>query len=152
RMNTLVTQGHLKDWKRRRPYILDHVADSMCGLLSAVREDPPARSLAAIRPIEVLGLDIELHSGWTRDEQAKIDKYVSQLELPGLGRGPKAALEAPRFKGWYRYRCASALCRGHRQGIYDWEWVALQRRLADRAETSAKQALRTRFLDEICAS
>jgi hypothetical protein len=151
RMDTLTTQGNLGSWKRRRPYIVDHVSDSMCGLLAAVRDNPPARSLAAIRPQRVLGLDIEPHPGWTRDEQAKIDNYVSQLELPGMGRAPKTALEAPRFKGWYKYRCASVLCKGHRQGIYDWEWVALQRHLADRDDASAMRELRTRFLDQICS-
>jgi hypothetical protein len=123
----------------------------MCGVLQAVRDDPPARSLVAIRPRKVIGLDIEPHPGWTRDEQAKIDKYVSQVELPGMSRGPKTPLEAPRFRGWYRYVCRAAGCRGHRQSIIDWEWVALQRRLADRDDVAACDQLRTRFLDGICA-
>lgn len=150
-MSSLVRQRHLTTWARRAPYLGDHIAESMCGLVAAVRENPPARSLAAIRPLRVSGIEIERHPGWTRDEQAKIDKYVGQLELPGLGRGPKTALEAPRFKGWYRYQCQAAGCPGHRQGIYDWEWVALQRRLADRDDQAAIAALRKRFLDEICA-
>lgn len=151
RMGTLVTERHLAGWARRLPYVTDHVAESMCGLLAAVREQPPARSLAAIRPARVSGLHIERHPGWTRDEQAKIDNYVNQLELPGLARTPRTALEAPRFKGWYRYNCMAAHCPGHRQGIYDWEWVALQRRLSGRDDAAATAALRERFLDQICA-
>lgn len=151
RMDTLNRQGHLPTWARRSPYIADHIADSMCGLLAAVRDHPPARSLAAVRPVRVLGIDIEKHPGWTPAEQAKIDSYVNQLELPGLGRAPKTALEAPRFKGWYRYLCRARGCPGHRQGIYDWEWVALQRRLSDRDDATATAELRRRFLDQICS-
>ena len=150
-VDTVTTVRHLKGWVRRWPHLADHVADSMCGLLQAVRDDPPARSLAAIRPRKVLGLDIEPHPGWTRDEQAKIDKYVSQVELPGMSRGPKTPLEAPRFKGWYRYLCQSVGCQGHRQSVIDWEWVALQRHLADRDDAAASEQLRMRFLDKICA-
>jgi hypothetical protein len=64
----------------------------MCGLIEAVRQNPPARSLAAIRPREVTGIDIEPHGPWTADEQRKIEAYVNQLELPGLGGGPRTAL------------------------------------------------------------
>jgi hypothetical protein len=150
-MDTLTVEGHLDGWHRRKPHIVDHIADSMCGLITAVREKPPATSLAAVRPRRVLGLDIENHPGWTRDEQAKIDAYVSQVTLPGMGRGPGTALEAPRFKGWYRYQCAASGCPGHRQGIYDWEWVALQRRLRSHDETAARSALEDKFLRLICA-
>jgi hypothetical protein len=150
-VDTVTTVRHLNGWARRWPYLADHVADSMCGLLQAVRDDPRARSLAAIRPRKVLDLDIEPHPGWTRDEQAKIDKYVSQVELPGMSRVPKTPLEAPRFKGWYRYLCQAAGCRGHRQSVIDWEWVALQRHLADRDDAAACRELRTRFLNKICA-
>lgn len=151
RMDTLTRQDHLSTWARRSPHVAGHIAESMCGLLTAVRDRPPARSLAAIRPLRVLGIDIEKHPGWTLAEQAKIDHYVNQLELPGLGRGPKTALEAPRFKGWYRYLCGAQGCGSHRQGIYDWEWVALQRRLSDRDDAAAMAELRKRFLDQICS-
>jgi hypothetical protein len=123
----------------------------MCGLIEAARERPPARSLAAIRPRKVTGIDIEPHGPWTADEQRKIDAYVNQLELPGISRGARTALEPPRFRGWYRYSCRAPGCGQHRQGIYDWEWVALQRNLAGRSDTEARAALQTRFLDEICA-
>jgi hypothetical protein len=87
-MSTLVRETFLPPWRRRQAFVADYIEDSMCALLSSVRHDPPARSLAAIRPRQVTGLDIESHPGWTPDEQAKIGRYVSQLELPGLSRGP----------------------------------------------------------------
>ncbi len=150
-IDTLTVEGHLPPWQRRQQFIDEHVDGTMCGLIEAARSSPPARSLAAIRPREVTGIDIEPHGPWTADEQRKIDAYVNQLELPGIGRGPRTALEAPRFRGWYKYVCQAPACGQHRQGIYDWEWVLLQRKLAGRSDTDARAALRTRFLDEICA-
>jgi hypothetical protein len=149
-METLTVEGHLPPWPRRQAYVSDYIEDSMCALSSAVRDNPPARSLAAIRPRQVLALDIEPHPGWTPGEQAKIDHYVSQLELPGFGRGLRTPLEAPRFKGWFRYLCGEPGCRQHRQGIIDWEWVALQRKLAGRPDQEVCTELRKRFLDQIC--
>ena len=150
-MDTLTVETHLPPWLRRKAYIDDYVEGAMCGLVEAARDSPPARSLAAIRPRKVTGLDIEPHPGWSDGELRKIAQYVNQLELPGIGRGTKTALEAPRFNGWYRYLCQAPGCRQHRQGIYDWEWVGLQRNLKDRGEQEACAALRERFLDEICA-
>jgi hypothetical protein len=150
-MSTLVREDFLPPWRRRQAFVADHIEDSMCALLRAVRRDPPGRSLAAIRPRQVIGLEIEAHPGWTPDEQAKIDLYVNQLELPGFSRGPRTPLEAPRFRGWYRYRCAEPGCGEHRQGIIDWEWVAFQRRLPGTADQGLRDALRRKFLDEICA-
>lgn len=150
-IDTLTVETHLPPWRRRREHVNDHVGGSMCGMIAAARSDPAARSLAAIRPRQVVALDIEPHGAWSADEQRKIDRYVGQLELPGTGHGPKTALEPPRFKGWYRYLCEERGCRQHRQGIYDWEWVALQRNLKGRSDQEAREALRKRFLDEICA-
>lgn len=151
-MSTLVRENFLPPWRKRQAFVADHIEDSMCALLRAVRQDPPGRSLAAIRPRQVIGLDIESHPGWTSDEQAKIDLYVNQLELPGFSHGPRTPLEAPRFRGWYRYRCADSGCGEHRQGIIDWEWVAFQRRLPGTDDQGLRDALRKKFLDEMCAA
>lgn len=150
-MDTLIVETHLPPWRRRKGYIDDHVENTMCGLIEAVRASPPARSLAAIRPRQVTALDIEPHPGWSDDELRKIAQYINQLELPGIGRGPKTTLEAPRFNGWYRYLCRAPSYRQHRQGIYDWEWVALQRNLTGFGDREACAALKKRFLEEICA-
>ena len=150
-MDTLAVETHLRAWRPRQAYINDYIEGTMCGLIEAVRASPPARSLAAIRPRQVTGIDIEPHPGWDAEEQRKIDQYVNQLEFPELSRGPKTPLEAPRFRGWYRYLCGAPGCREHRQGIYDWEWVALQRNLATLGDAELREALRKKFLGEICA-
>ncbi|MEU7001129.1 hypothetical protein [Nonomuraea sp. NPDC046570] len=141
--------GHLKSWEKRMPYLDDYVEESMCDLLNGVRANPGARSLAAIRPQEILDLDIEPHPGWTPEEQAKINLYVDQCAL--WGSGPRSALQAPRFKAWYRYRCHTPACNTHRQGIIDWELVGLQRTVSDRDDASVIQAIREKFWDMMCA-
>lgn len=151
-IDTLAVETSLSTWPRRQQYVNDFIGGTMCGLIDAARRNPAAKSLAAIRPRQVTGLDIKPHGGWTADEQRRIDGYVSQLEIPGTGRGQRTALQAPRFRGWYRYLCQAPGCPQHRQGIYDWEWVALQRQpgVARLDDGEARGALRKRFLDEIC--
>jgi len=74
---------------------------------------------------------------------------VNQAEL--FDETDKTPLEAPRFVGRYKWRCADPACTGHTQRILDWEFIVLQRRLAGYSDTEAKAAPRKRFVDEICA-
>lgn len=151
-LNTVKHERFLKPWDQRRPYVVDQLHESMCELLANTRANPAgkSRSLAAIRPRRVLGIDIQPHPGWTPEEQAKIDHYANQPDL--FDRAPRTALQAPRFKGWYRYLCHSGSCNGHRQGIIDWEWVGFQRKVPNYDDQRLQAALRTRFYDEICAT
>jgi len=151
-IDTLTVEGNLPPWRRRQDYVNDYVEGTTCGLIEAARTSASAKSLAAIRPRQVTGIDIEPHGAWTAEQQRKIDRYVNQLPLlPDLGR--RTALEAPRFKGWYRYLCQDPSCGGHRQGIYDWEWVAFQRNnLHGLGDQEAHASLRQKFLLEICGA
>jgi hypothetical protein len=147
-MTSLQVHDNLPPWKRRRSFVDPYITESMCDVLGAVKAQPPARSLAAVRPASIQGIDLEPHPGWTVDEQEKINRYVGQIDMFGTDR---TALEAPRFRGWYRYRCAKPTCGGHRQGILDWEFVALQRRLGGLDDVALKLELRKKFLDHMCA-
>lgn len=120
----------------------------MCRLNRAARADPHAQSLALIRPREITRLEITPHPGWTPDQQQKIAAYANQPDLfdPG-GRTP---LAAPRLRGTYHYRCFDRRCRGHRQGMRDWEFVAEQRRLAHLGDRALAAALRRKFLSTMC--
>jgi hypothetical protein len=111
---------------------------------------PGSRSLAAIQVADVSDLVVTPHPGWSQAEQAKIDSYVNQLDL--FGSNDRTALEAPRFRGRYHWRCADRACKAHEQGLLDWEFVALQRNLYGRSDDETKASLRQRFLDEICGS
>jgi len=147
-MSTLVVSQTLPAWKRRRPWLDPYVEESMCAINRSAQANIHARSLGLVKVQDVGGFDIEPHPGWDKDEQRKIDGYVNQLSL--FGGEDRTPLEAPRFRGYYRWRCANRTCKGHRQGIIDWEWVALQRRLRSYADHDAMEALRRRFVDEIC--
>jgi hypothetical protein len=148
-LETLKRQAHLPPWQKRSRLIKPHTEESMCGLLDAVRTGPPARSLGLVEPRAIDGLDVRPHPGWSPAEQGKIDRYVAQLDLFGADRTP---LQAPRFKAWYRYRCLEVGCRGHNQGLLDWELVALQRRVQDRADDDVARVIREKFLDEMCGA
>jgi hypothetical protein len=125
-MSTLVVWQTLPAWKRRRTWLDPYVEESMCAINRSAQANIHARSLGLVTVQDVGGFDIERHPGWDKDEQRKIDGYVNQLSL--FGGEDRTPLEAPRFRGYYRWRCADQTCKGHRQGIIDWEWVALQRR------------------------
>lgn len=132
----------------RRSWIDPVVSPSMCALQGAVESDKTAPSLALIRPLTIHGLDLEQHPGWNAEEQRKIDAYVNQYDL--FDATEKVPLEAPRFKGWYRYTCGEQTCRGHRQGVLDWEFVAYQRRLRNLTDECTVQRLRERFFGMVC--
>jgi hypothetical protein len=149
RLNTLTRVDHLEPWKPRRAWLDTYVEDSMCRLNASARERSDAKSLALIAPQDVGGLKISRHPGWSHDEQQKIDQYVAQLDL--LDDRDRTPLEAPRFKAAYKYRCHDSQCRGHEQGLLDWEFVALQRGLAHYSDDEIRRRLTEQFLDMMCA-
>ena len=149
-MATLRRESHLDPWEPRQRWLGQMVTGDACRLARDAMTDPTAASLALVRPVEVLDLEIERHPGWNVDERAKIDRYVTQLTL--FGDENRTPLDAPRFKGWHRYRCHAVGCRTHRQQILDWEFVALQRRHTNDEDGATTDALRSRFLDMMCAA
>jgi hypothetical protein len=92
---------------------------------------------------------VEPHPGWTPAEQRKIDAYMRQPDL--FSSHDLTALQPPRFRAYYRYRCHEPGCGGHRQGILDWELVAFQRNLARHGDDDLHQAISDKFLGELCA-
>lgn len=147
-MDTLAVDAWLRPWNRRRQWLDEQVVGSMCALNEAAQKESQAPSLGLVRPAMIEDLDVEPHPGWSADEQSKIDNYVNQLTL--FGDEERSPLEAPRFRAFYRWRCLSKTCRGHRQGILDWELVALQRRLATRDDAAVVREIRRVFLNKIC--
>lgn len=149
KMDTMVNIRHLKAWNPRKPWVDPYAVDSMCDLNRAAVANANAKSLGLVRPREVTGLRIRPHPGWTADEQRKIDAYVNQLDL--FSSADRAPLQAPRFRATYRYRCHAAGCRGHEQGLLDWEFVALQRRLRHLPDADLVRELEAKFLTMMCA-
>lgn len=148
RMDTLLRERHLPPWQPRRQWLDPYVEDSMCRLFRTARQDPNAQSLALVSPREVDGLKIFPHPGWSSDEQRKIDAWANQPAL--FGDTDRTPLEAPRLRGAYRYRCHDRHCRGHEQGVLDWEFVALQRRLSHLSDADLAEELKQKFLTIMC--
>ena len=152
--DSIETQAHLgtgSAWKQRRALIDPFVIDNACDLNRAAEVDSRAQSLGAVRPVDIDRFVVAIHPGWSADERAKIDRYVNQLTL--FGGEDRTPLEAPRYRGMYRYRCPAPRCRGHEQSLIDWEFVAFQRRhLRGIGDAEAKQRLIEKFYEELCGS
>ncbi|MCZ7439386.1 hypothetical protein O7598_23470 [Micromonospora sp. WMMC241] len=149
-VDTFATERHLASRQSRRNLLDPLVEDSMCRLNEQAHADPSARSIALIRVADVSALQVRRHPGWSAEDRRKIAGYLNQLDL--LEPTRRSPLEAPRFTGAYRYRCADRRCRGHQQALWDWEFVALQRRLRRLTDAEAAQELRNRFLTQLCAA
>jgi hypothetical protein len=122
----------------------------MCGILRAQREGRDFPSLAAVRPREVRDFKLASHPGWSPEQAQKLKVNLGQEDL--FGDAPKVQLlEAPRFEGKYSYLCEDSSCRGHLQGLLDWELVALERRLRDRDDATAMSEIRKKFFTEMCS-
>jgi hypothetical protein len=149
-VDTITTERHLASRQSRRNLLDPLVEDSMCRLNKQARDDPGARSIALIRVADISSLQVKRHPGWSAEDRKKIAGYLNQLDL--LEPAKRSPLQAPRFTGAYRYRCADRHCRGHQQTLWDWEFVALQRRLDQLTDAEAAEQLRNKFLTQLCAA
>ena len=149
RMATLRVEKSLRAWDPRRPHIAPYINTTMCELNAAARGEGVGPSLGLVRAASVEDFVVETHPGWTRDEQTKIDNYVGQLDL--FGGEDRTPLEAPRLKGTYHRHCRSEGCRGHKQGNIDWELVAFQRTMRSLGDAELADAIKAKFLGELCA-
>jgi hypothetical protein len=148
-MATMAHVQWLRDWSKRKPWVENLITDDMCGLREAAAASPRNASLGLVRVRKILDFVVTPHPGWTAPEKAKIDAYVNQLEL--FDTEEKSALEAPAYRGHYKWLCGNRVCRGHDMGLIDWEFVALQRHLRGRSDNEIREALQARWLDEVCA-
>jgi len=58
-MATLQVETHIPPWKKRRQLVDPMIDDSMCKIRTDAAADPRARSLALVRPTEILGFRLE---------------------------------------------------------------------------------------------
>ncbi|MGQ5265121.1 hypothetical protein ACTWLT_30660 [Micromonospora sp. ZYX-F-536] len=149
-VDTITTERHIASQQSRRNLLDPLVEDSMCRLNKQTRDDPSARSIALIRVADISSLQVKRHPGWSAEDRKKIAGHLNQLDL--LEPAKRSPLQAPRFTGAYRYRCADRHCRGHQQTLWDWEFVALQHRLSQLTDAEAADQLRHKFLTQLCAA
>ncbi|MFI0791560.1 hypothetical protein ACH4OY_02480 [Micromonospora rubida] len=148
-MGTITTERHLDNQQSRRNLLDPLIEGSMCQLNKQNR-DPSARSIALIRVADISALQVTRRPGWSAEDRRRITSYLSQLDL--LEPAARTPLQAPRFTGTYRYRCADRQCRGHSQTLVDGEFVALQRRLTQLTDAEAADQLRHEFLTQLCGA
>lgn len=147
-LSSLRTIEHLDGWRRRHQYVAPFVDEwSMCEILRATRDRKLAPSLAVVRPQEVWAIDLRDHPGWDDATVRKMQAHADQGDLFTGDSQAKSILEAPALQGWYKYKCFTPSCKGHRQGILDWEFTALQRSLKGRDIENMKFGIREKFLD-----
>lgn len=140
--HTLVREHHLKRWQWRQQWLDPYLGETVC------RSQPDGPMLALVRPRRVDGLVLAPHPGWTIEQRRRLDAYADRLDP--AGHQDRTPLDAPRFTGAYRYRCDTHDCPGHQRTIVDWEFTALQNRLAGLSDDRLRNALTTAFLDRIC--
>lgn len=150
-LSSLTIDSHLEPWKPRHPHVDPLIgAFDTCTLNARALAGSPGPSLAAVIPSDIEQLDLSTFEGWSPEQQAKMEAHLNQDTLFGP-KTDKSILAPPRFEGHYRYRCTGKACKGHRQGLLDWEFTELQRRHAGDTDEAAKSAIRKRFLDQLCA-
>lgn len=124
------------------------IGPTMCELNAGVVDDMNAQSLALVRPATVTQVSIVKAAPWTEAQQRKVNQSMSIQTL--LGDETPAELRPPRFRASYEYTCESAACKGHNQGILDWELSALQLNLSKFDDATAMRKIKEKFLDELC--
>jgi hypothetical protein len=139
----------LPPWHKRVEEISHWIGGDTCSLVENALAKPDSQSLALIRPASIDSFHVERNRPWTPKEQSKIDQYLAQGELWGT-KPPR--LKAPRFNGYYVYRCQRPDCPTHRQKVLDWEFTTFQYKLLGLSDTEAEKRIREKWHDELCAT
>ena len=131
-------------WKRRLDKLQGLPVMPMCEVLA--RQQETGMSLAAMRPLEIL--DLEIQRADLDAERVALAERAAQEGLFGLKHLP---LEPAPYQARYVYRCGESGCRTHHQGLIDWEFVEASRRWRTLyPEAELPERLRAKFLEEMC--
>lgn len=138
-------------WSKRRPYVLNEVFCSMSELIDLARTPQVWKSLATVKPKELVDLDI------VEEKEREWDpKFRAELQQRGLfeptGRSSSRPLEIVRklpYKYYYRFLTAGDH-RPRRMMIEDWEigalfWNCLAKTEGD--EFEANELVRKKYKD-----
>jgi len=79
-------------------------------------------------------------------------RYAEVTASEDLFGAVRSALEPAPYTLTYKYRCEDRGCRGHEQGLIDWEAGQAARAWKSRGADDAElpDMLRSKFLDEMC--
>ncbi len=139
-------------WAKRRRFIEPLMVSSMCEIMRRQRRD--RTSLGVFRPKQVIDLEFEKASV-DQGKRQIARAWVAQTSLlDGLGSDERAKqlreLEQAPWTFKYRYVCAEAGCRTHRQSIIDWEIAQFYRRVRHRDDW--RDRMRARWLGKLCGA
>jgi hypothetical protein len=138
-------------WARRRRFVEPLIAPSMCEILR--RQQVDGTSLGAIRPREVLDIEIEpadVAAGKRDIAQAWAAQASLLDEIPSDERTHQVReLEQMPWTFKYHYRCSDPHCRTHHQSIIDWEISRFYHRIRHQADW--RERLKARWIGELCA-
>lgn len=149
-IDTLEREGEpIKNIRARGAILEPLIGPTMCDLNAGVAADFNATSLALVRPRVVKRVIVESGKPWTLAQHSKVNQALQQESLFGEAIPPE--LKAPRFRAKYEYSCESAQCKGHSQGILDWELTALQLSLWRNDEATTKEKIRAKYMDDFCS-
>ena len=150
-VSTIRSVRKLDSWVDRIAVILNMEPTTACALNTGTRADPNATSLGIMRP-HAVELEVKPHAGWTPKQRRVLNEWAHKVTLPldGLRHDAAPPLELPPLEAWYRYKCEAQDCKGHRQGILDWELTALQLR-ARKSGADIERWVRNNFYDRMFA-
>lgn len=129
-------------WACRRKLIDPLRVDSMCELRRM--QELNGTSLGIFRPGEVMDLEVGEANEWSSRQKAIATQ--PSLLFPG-----KTELEKLPVSFFYRYRCMTTRCQGHRMSVIDWELAQAYRSWRrDHGDERVFDAIRQKWLEEIC--
>lgn len=135
-------------WRERWNALESLAGDATTCRLLHEQGTPLARSLAMVKPAEVLDLIVEPNSDFSRDRQ-QLANIAAQGNLFSSAR---TALEPAPYRLKYHYRCQESGCRTHKQTLVDWEAGQAARSWREKyPESELPSRLRDKFLGDLCA-
>ena len=145
--------GTRDNWASRKSYILDDVFESMQELISLAKSEQ-VKSLATLKPREIVGFDIEETDRNWKDEWLAQSKQGNLFDLTPDGKIPRRKLvrKLP-YKYFYKF-LTKGDDRPRRLAIEDWEigalfWNCLRRSNGD--EAAANHLVRQKYYDTFVA-
>jgi hypothetical protein len=132
------------NWDERMPILKAVEIGSMCELKQLQAYN--GTSLGFFKPHEILDFTVTpTRANWDDGQMATLGQGNLFCEV-------RPTLEKIPYDFRYVYRCDESSCNGHEMLMIDWELAQLYRRTNYmKSETERLQAVRTRWLDEICS-
>lgn len=139
RLGSIPAGGH---WPARRQIVDPLIGPTMCELNRGREGGAPGPSRGLGRGEHVLKLDVSESDDWTPAQLLRLDQTSLLADKPRL--------EKPGHRFAYQWLCAEPDCRGHNQGIVDWELGQAYRHWQRQGYDPLAEIPR-KWLEEICA-